>query len=84
VCPGDVLFGAFEIGCLVLDDSPLTHEPEPFLGACSLLGHNGNQLNALFHIELVLLYRLAIEAIGNFAHRCDITLERLSYESTRM
>jgi hypothetical protein len=56
-------------------------ELEPGLCARSLLGDNGNQLDALFHIELVLLDRLAIEAVGNFTHRCDITLERLSYES---
>jgi hypothetical protein len=45
-------------------------------GARSLLGHNGNQLNALFHIELVLLYRLAIETIGNLTHCSDVALER--------
>jgi hypothetical protein len=60
-----LLLGAFEIGWLVLDYSLLTHELEPLLGGRSLLGHNGNQLNALFHIELVLLYRFAIEAIGD-------------------
>jgi hypothetical protein len=56
-----LLLGAFEIGWLVLDYSLLTHELEPLLGGRSLLGHNGNQLNALFHIELVLLYGLAID-----------------------
>jgi hypothetical protein len=36
-----------------------------FLGTRSLLGHNGNQLNTRFHIELVLLYRLAIETMAS-------------------
>jgi hypothetical protein len=56
-----LLLGGLEIGWLALEDSVLTDELEPVLGACSLLGHNGNQLNALFHIELVLLYGLAID-----------------------
>jgi hypothetical protein len=43
-------------------------EPKPVLSARSLLGHNGNQLDTLFHIELVLLDRLAIKTIGNFKY----------------
>jgi len=52
-------------------------ELKPVLCARSLLGHNGNQLNTLFHIELVLLYRFAIERIGDLPQRMDIASKTL-------
>jgi hypothetical protein len=52
-------------------------ELKPVLCARSLLGHNGNQFNTLFHIELVLLYRFAIERIGDLPQRMDIASKTL-------
>jgi hypothetical protein len=60
------------IDCRPLDHLALANQLQPILCRAGFLGHNGNQLNTLFHIELVLLYRLAIETIGDLPQRMNV------------
>jgi hypothetical protein len=72
-----ILFGAFDVGWLVLDDSLLSDQPQPILCRGSLLGYDCYELDPIFSIDLHLLNCFAVETIGDFLQRMDIAAKTL-------